>query len=417
MGRPLDPADRAILELEGPGIAGHACKLIVLGGKAPGIAAIRERITERLPAVPQLRRRLGGSVTAPEWVDDAGFRLDEHVAEVLPAGESPLPDPSLDRLVARLFAERLDRDRPLWRIDVAPLESGRVALIWRLHHALADGTTAIRWARQLLWDQTAPPAPAAPAHAQAREELDHLRRTGQLAAFVQRELAPAEGASPFDGVPGSDRSIGFARIELQALHDAARRLADATINDALLAIVAGAIRGTADVDSDPPGDLRLRVPVSLHTEDDDAANADSFFTVPVPMEIGDPAERLRTVRELTSARKSAHDAVAIAELLAAADPPPGLAALAKRLETGGRGFALCISNVPGPRDEVSVLGAPVERLGTLAEIGRHHCLRIGCISLAGRVLELGVCADAAIVGDAQPIVRAIEREAAALIAG
>ena len=55
--------------------------------------------------------------------------------------------------VARLFVERLDRERPLWRIDVARLEGGGAALIWRLHHALADGTTAMRFARMLLWDR------------------------------------------------------------------------------------------------------------------------------------------------------------------------------------------------------------------------------------------------------------------------
>jgi hypothetical protein len=95
-------------------------------------------------------------------------------------------------------------------------------------------------------------------------------------------------------------------------------------------------------------------------------------------------------------------------------PPPRTPP--SHVEDGPAAFALSVSNVPGPRSRVSVLGAPVESLHSIAEIGERHALRVAVVSLAGEQLGFGFCADPGIVGDLSLLADGVEAEADALIA-
>ena len=94
----------------------------------------------------------------PAWVEAPDVDLDWHVAE--PDRADPLSDEELRQAVGELLSERLDHTRPLWRLDVLPLTGDRVAVIARIHHAMADGVSAIRLAAGLLWDEDSAPASA-----------------------------------------------------------------------------------------------------------------------------------------------------------------------------------------------------------------------------------------------------------------
>lgn len=411
---PLGPEDRAILDLECETVAGHTCKLVVLGGGAPDVDGLRELIGQRLELTPALRRRLGGTTTDPAWVADDRFDVADHVVAADAAG--PLDRAGLNALTANLFAERLDRERPLWRIDVASLEGGGGALVWRLHHAVADGTTAMRYARLLLWGEPDQPTQAPHPHAPRDEQQDDARRRGHLGAFVRREYARGRTPSPFDGRIGTERRVAFATAPLAELHEAAHGLAGATVNDGVLAILAGALRHWLQAEHGSLGQVRAKVPVSLHHEGDDAGNRDSFFTLPLPLNEPDAVARLRAVAEATAARKAQHDAEEIEGLhRELAHVSPRLSAFCDTLERSPRRFALNVSNVPGPRAGVSVLEAPVEELYTLAEIGERHALRVAVVSCAG-TLGFGFCADPAIVSDVDALAAATEAEAEALLA-
>jgi WS/DGAT/MGAT family acyltransferase len=323
--------------------------------------------------------------------------------------------------VARLFAARLDRARPLWRIDALPLAGGGGALVWRIHHALADGTAAMRYAKALLWDDAAGAAGGAPADGAARAAAAHAaddaRRRAHLARFLARERPHAGHRSPFDGHVGTQREIAFATVPLAPLHDAAKALGDgATLNDAVLTIVGGGLRRWIEQQHGRLGRVRVKVPVSLHHAGDDAGNRDSFFAVAVPLGEPDPVKRLRAVHRETQACKQDHDAETLDGLLRElAQVSPRLERFVERVERSPRTFALNVSNVPGPRAPVGVLGAPVMALHSLAEIGERHALRVAVVSLAG-TLCFGFCADPAIVEDAQAIANGTEAEAAALVA-
>ena len=406
---PLSREDLAILELEGPTVAGHTCKVIRIEHLGASIAQLRRHVAARLEAEPLLRCRLGETAEGPAWVPDPDFEIAEHVVG---AGLDGLTRAELERLVAERFEQHLERERPLWRIDVAGLRDGGTALIWRIHHSLADGTAAMRIAGSVLWDAAPqPPDGGGDARPAPDREADDRRRLGHLAAFVGREFADTLRDSPFDAEVGTRRSVAFATAPLGELHDAAKRQG-ATVNDAVLTAVGGGLRRWLSHHHGPLGSLRLRVPVSLHQEGDDAANHDSFFTVPVPITESDPVARLDAVREGTAERKAAHDAERLDRLRSHS---PKLAALADRLEQSPRSFALCVSNVPGPRVPVTVLDAPVSELHSIAEIGRRHALRVAVVSIADD-LSFGFCADPLIAGDLREMAAGTEAEAGALIA-
>ncbi len=414
---PLAREDRAILELESETIAGHTCKVILLGAGAVGAGALHAAIAERLVAAPALTRRLGGTADAPAWVPDEAFDAAEHVVDAS-AGE-PLDRDALRAEVARLFAARLDRARPLWRIDVLPLADGGTALVWRIHHALADGSAAMRYAKALLWDAAAPTgasARVAAAHTAAGGGAAGAHHPAHRTRSLARELPHAGRRSPFDGHVGAQREIAFATVPLTPLHDAAKRLAGATLNDAVLTIVGGGLRRWIEQRHGRLGRVRVKVPVSLHHRGDDAGNRDSSFAVAVPLGEPDPAQRLRAVHRETQACKLDHDAETLDALLRElARVSPRLERFAERVERSPRAFALNVSNVPGPREPVRVLGAPVTALHSIAEIGERHALRVAVVSLAD-TLCFGFCADPEIVQDAQLIADGTEAEAAALSA-
>jgi hypothetical protein len=412
-GTKLASQDEAILRLEGPVLAGHTCKVIALGPHVPSLDQLRARVAEGLAEAPALTMRLDGAPGRMSWVPASGFDVAEHV--VAPQSR-PLQRDEVPEVVARLFTERLDRARPLWRIDVLALAGGGGALVWRLHHTVADGTTAMRYARALLWDEggSGSARGAQPAATRAVDVEDERRRRSHLARFFAREFGRAR--SPFDGAVGIEREVAFARLDLRALHDSARRLADATVNDALLTTVGGAVRRWLGQHHGHAGHVRVKVPVSIHHPGDELGNADSFFFIAVPLGDMDPVARLRAVRAAAATRKSEHDAETMDRLLVDLRAlSPRMARLCEQIERSGRAFGLNVSNVPGPRSPVAICGSPVISMHSLAEIAQHHAVRVAAVSLSDD-LFLGFCADPALVEGVATMATAAEDEAAELIA-
>jgi diacylglycerol O-acyltransferase / wax synthase len=430
---PLAPEDIEILRLESPTVAGHALKVVLVdaveGGPRPEAETLRGRIAERIERATRLRRKLDKKAgwRSAAWVDDPAFDLRDHV-RALPAAE-PVSDEGLKRIVERVMEARLDRSRPLWTIDVLDaLEDGGIAVIWKIHHCLADGVTALRFLGEILWDAPAGPAdlgpgagrqdgaPASPL-ADVREALS-ARRPGRLPPVLRRELHRTRHSSPFEGVIGVSRTVAFASVPLGALKRAAKALVrEATVNDVVLALVAGALRRSAEGGGGPLGTVRVRVPVSLHhrAESTEIANRDSFFVVPLGLEEPDPVARLRRINAETTMRKRGDDPLVLDTFLRdLRHVAPPLRRVVERLTAHPRAFALNVSNFPGPAERPSVLGAPVRALYSIAEIGERHGLRVAVISMADE-LHFGLCADPAIVPDLDPLSTGIHAEASTLL--
>src|SRR5204863_2119700 len=126
-------------------------------------AALRSEIEQRIGRAPRLRSRLAEAPFGRgfAWVDDPAFDVSRHVRRVAVGG--PVERLQLLQLVGGLMSERLRRDRALWSIDVVePLLDGRVAAIWRIHHAMADGGAAMSIGSAVLWRDSPEPEPAPP---------------------------------------------------------------------------------------------------------------------------------------------------------------------------------------------------------------------------------------------------------------
>ena len=403
---PLSPADRAILAMEGPTIAGHTCKVIRVGTPAPSAAALAAAVAARLPLAPALTWKLAGPPDAACWRADPAVDPQAHITQV--ACDSRLDDAALGPEVARLFSQRLDRARPLWRIDViGPLAGGDTVLVWKVHHALADGTTLMALARDVLFDPHLH-GPAAARRQDAPAQRHHH------AAVIRRELFPGLRTSPFDARIGHQRVAAFATTPLSSLHAAARCLAGATVNDAVLAVIAGALRRWLHRRHGALCDVRVKVPVSLHHEGQPQGNSDSYFCLPLPVGEPDPRRRLQAIQAATALRKSHHDAQELDELFTRLSrAAPGLRRWAQRLQVSPRTFALNVSNVPGPRHPVSVLGAPVRSMHSLVELAPRHALCVAVVSVAD-TLCYGLLADPDVLADLDVLAAAIDEEAATL---
>ena len=436
----LSAEDVHILSLEHGRVVGHWCKVVIVDGDVD-VDRLRVTVTVQMESVPRLRQRLEflpRGLGRPVWIDDPGFDLRWHVAPV-DAG-APLDDRALRDLVAARMQQRLDRTRPLWRLEVAHLTANRTALLWRVHHSMADGFTAMRIGATCIWCADPPeqhaqrhaPDPAvsrasilmAAALDQAkaggrearrlvrdlaalRHVSDGLAQARTIASSVRRELAPAAIATSFDAPLGRRRAVAWRTLPLGELHSAAKRVGPGvTLNDAVVALIASGVSAWSRANTPTDHPLRVRIPVSLHSIDGrEPANRDSFIDVEVPIDGAGVVTRLRTVNEQTAARKAAHDAEhvdRVLRMMAALPFGDHLVALAD----GPGEFSLCISNVVGPREPVAVEGMPVSALHSIVEVAQHHDLRASVISCAD-VLSVALCADADRV-DPETVMQAID---------
>jgi len=423
-GRRLTAEDLSILALETDMVAGHACKVLLLGGGLD-LGQLRSSISERLHRAPGLSmclREVGGE---PWWVPDPQVDVTDHV--VASDAAEAVDEAGFRAAAAGIFEQRLDRSRPLWRIDVIPqLAGGGSALIWRIHHALADGSTAMRMANAVLWDSvpggepgavrsvTRPKSPISGGPV-PRHRLGRLRTAAREAPQPWRR-------SPFDGHIDARRAVAFATTSLAELRLVAGATDGATVNDAVLAVVAGGLRRWLEARHGHLGSVRVKVPVSLHdlsvTQGDDGSqlgNRDSFFCLDLPLGSTDPVERLAAIGRATRVRKQDHDAQHIDALMRELAAAPRLRRFAESVLAHPRSFALNVSNVRGPRQPVHVLGVPVRALYSLAEIRERHALRIAVVSLAD-TLNFGLVADPTLLGDVDQLASGMQAEAAALTA-
>jgi diacylglycerol O-acyltransferase / wax synthase len=432
---PLSVDDAQILRLESAAIKGHTGKLLVLAPDADGgslaLADLRDRIGERIGSFPRLGQRVElPRHGQPSWVE-APPDLNWHVAGA--GGGKPLDEEGFRLAAGEILAQRLDHERPLWRLDLVALEGGRTGIVGRIHHAMADGVTAIRIAAGLLWD---PPEeddggerpehpskekPAAEQAAAAAEQAElppeHRERPllVRLPGTLRRELRPGAD-TPLDKHIGSEREIAWTVVPLARLKRIGRAAGEGfTVNDVVLAVVAGGLRQWLEGAGARPASLRAQVPVCLHLQEGgtDIGNRDSFLNVDLPLAEADPVERLRAINAETREAKLDHDADTLYSFFHALGRFRPLYDGVTRIVSGPREFALAVSNVPGPRERPLILGHEVHEFCSFAEPADRHALRVAVISLGGD-LAFGLCSDPEAIGELNHLAEALEASVAEL---
>ena len=311
-------------------------------------------------------------------------------------------------------------DEPLRAQALARLEEIRgeiganpetCGLIGRIHHAMADGVSAIALSAGILWDQdSVPDAKPTPRGESPKDRAEPAAKPGlaaqstgsspkearilvRLPSALWRELRPGADTT-LDQHIGPKREVAWTTFPLERLkrieHGAGEGV---TVNDVVLAVVAGGLRRWMEGDGNAM-DLRVQCPVCLHARETGGqlGNRDSFMNVDLPISEPDAFKRLQTISTETRERKLHHDADMLYAFFHALGRFRPLYRGVTRLTSGPREFALSVSNVPGPRQRPLILGHAVEQFCSFAEPADRHALRVSVVSLGGE-LAFGLCSD------------------------
>jgi diacylglycerol O-acyltransferase / wax synthase len=444
----LSSLDASFLYLETPAMHMHVAGVSVFAPRDDGpltyedVAQVAEA---RLHLAPRLRQRVlrvPANLARPLWVDDERFDLDFHLCRA--AIPSPGGRLQLERAIGRVLSRPLDRSKPLWELYVFEgLSEGRTAVLLKMHHALADGISGMLIASALFdlapdadlgpppkqpWQPEPAPGTAelaadavedlllhpmealvriaeAPRHAAAviGQTLDGLRSIAGMGA-------PPTG--PFDVHIGPNRRFATAEVAFERIR-AVKNALGGTVNDVVLAAVAGGLHDLLHARSEPTRGrmLRVMVPVSVRSkaEQGDVGNRVAPAFIDIPVGGTTPAARLRRVRAATRELKESAQAVSADSIIGlGAFAPPAIHAMAARMVSRGRWFNLVVSNVPAPQVPLYMGGAKLLASYPSMPLGETSGLSVACTSLGG-TMAFGLTADWDALPDIEVLARGIER--------
>ncbi|MFC0626618.1 WS/DGAT/MGAT family O-acyltransferase [Kribbella deserti] len=396
------------------------------------VALIRDRIA----FVPRYRQRVQqvpGRFAGPVWVDDEDFDITFHVRR------SALPRPGthaqLLELVARIMSRRLDRARPLWEMYlVEGLQGDRFAIIAKSHQALVDGSSTVDIG-QVVLDSTAHPRETPvdswqPEHPPSALELlagvfsDAMRHPTAVLELARAEMASLTGQTSVREVLGDvvGSVVAQRHVQESSLHvktsgqrrfttvetsledyRKVRAMHGGTVNDVVLAAVAGALRAwmmTRGESVSPTRGVRAVVPVSIRDDEEDGEPTSLgsrviASTVNLPVGENSPVMRLHQISYQTKAHKDTGRAVSARSLVGIAGfAPTTLHALAARVAatTIRPADDVVITNVPGPQFPLFAAGARMLASYPVVPLLQGQGLAVGVTSYDGKV-SFGLNAD------------------------
>ena len=433
----------------------HVGGITIFEGPPPSYDDLVEHVRSRLHQVPRFRQKLAyppAQTGRPFWIDDPSFNLSYHVRHsALPA---PGSEEQLRRMAARIFSQQLDRTKPLWELWlVQGLTRKRFALLTKTHHALVDGVSGVDIATVLFDLQPVPkpdggddgwaPGPEPSTATMVARGVEDLMtmplRAARRAEHAIESPRPAlsrvsealEGvgelgwafANPAPKVPlnveiGSHRRFEWIRGDLAQY----KRIKDAlggTVNDVVLAVVAGGLRRWLDRRGIATEGLELRaqIPVSIRADDEQGqlGNRIAAMRAPIPVYVEDPVARLQTVSAAMDGIKQSKQALG-AEMISRFNDfaPPTLLAQAARINFSTRLFNLVVTNVPGPQVPLYVLGRELEDCFPVGFLPPNQALFIAIMSYNGGI-NFGLLADYDSMKDIGVLVEGIEESLAELL--
>jgi diacylglycerol O-acyltransferase len=434
----LSPLDASFLHIEDDVTHMHIASVAIFEGPAPAYQEVVGMVQGKLPLVPRYRqvvRFVPLDLGRPVWVDDPHFNIEYHVRHTaLPA---PGGEAELRRLVGRVMAQQLDRNKPLWEMwMVEGLEDGRWAMLSKTHHAMVDGVsgtdllavvmdTSPEPSTPLPDDWEAQPAPSRAALA-AEAVLDMARspyeqiRAIRASTRVPRQAASQLGEvlrgvsamaglvrptplSTLNGPIGPHRRYAWASTTVDDIK-LVRKGLGGTFNDVVLAAIT---RGFRDLllsrDESVDRVVRTLVPVSVRPRDSSGKavgdgtfeNKVSAMFAELPVGLSDPVERLKAIGQQMAGLKESKQAVAGEALTSLSGfAPPVLLALGTRLASraGQRNINTVTTNVPGPQTPLYVAGRRMLKAYPYVPLGGQIRIGVAIFSYDGEV-NFGVTGD------------------------
>jgi len=420
--------------------------VLVCAGDPPSHEDFAAHIRSRLHLLPRLRQRLAFPplrLGTPFWIDDCAFDLANHVRRAtLPA---PGDDAQFHELVGEVLSPPLDRSKPLWELVlVEGFDQHRFAIVYKTHHALADGFSAVDIGTLLFdveprfepvreeegWEPHEQPSSSAlvgraiagvweTAGRMVRWLGNAIRRpsrAGKRAADglvglweVTWNLARPAPKVPLNVEIGPARSFSWAGFALGDVKLIKKSLG-ATVNDVILAATAGALRRwlqDREVSVEEGMELKALVPVSIRTKNEqgELGNRLTAMRGPLPVGVADPVERLGVVHREMEELKSSKQPLGAEAIWGLNDwfrdfAPPLLLAPTAKINFSTRLFNLLVTNFPGPQIPLYVLGRELTGVYPVGFLARRHALAIAIISYNGKV-GFGILADRASMPDAE----------------
>ncbi|HUB73036.1 MAG TPA: wax ester/triacylglycerol synthase family O-acyltransferase [Solirubrobacteraceae bacterium] len=444
----LSALDASFLAVETPTAHMHIGWVALFSpadGRLPSFAELRDHIELRLGHAPRYRHKLASvplGVQAPEWVDDPCFSIDRHVYWA---------PGSLEKLIDETMSIPLRRDRPLWEMwichDAAHM---RFAIVGKTHHCMVDGLAALELA-SLLLDPTPEPVAYERAQWQAEPEPRGERMLARgLRDLVDGNLDLLQWPLRLAGAPGpvaqqtTRGALRALRVVDQLLRPAPpsvlneplsrlrrltwvqrpledlrtiRRAYGTTVNDVILAAVAGGIRAYLLRRGEEPVALKVMVPVSVRGGGEGVGNHISFVFAELPCHEPDPLARLYEVHaSMTRCKREGEPEGSDLVLKAASRVPATVQQALSRLFASPRAFNLVVSNIPGPTAPMYMLGCQLQAIYPMVPLSDHHALSVGMVSVGGQAC-FGVYADREALPDVELLARDIDEAVDELLAG
>ena len=461
----LSALDAQFLAAESGNSGSQYCGVAIYqtGKKRPITAAtMRLRLAGRIRQCPPLRWKL---VTVPFSLDRPVFvesevDLSDHVCETTLT--APADERTLAAEVANILAVRLDRDKPLWKLQVIHGLPGRTAVVMTLHHAAVDGIAASEIFAAILdgpADTSSAPsddvdavpsqtalaargiasiparrlralrsAPGALAHLDQVPVLRSLPGVHTLSQLVRGDLRAKRLDAPrtrFNAKLSPARSVAFGTVSLSDVK-AIKNALGITVNDVVIALCAGALRRRlTSTDELPATPLVAYIPVSTRLPDakDRYGNAITSIIAPIPTHLASARERLEFAHD-TFKRAKQRSREAPPTLLSDVNEPiplPMFGIAARGLmELVSSRFVrppvnLIISNVPGSPVKLTCHGAPLLAHYPMSLVFHGFTLNITVVSY-DQGLDIGIVGDAQTLPDAWDLMDDFRLELAELAA-
>lgn len=451
-GESMSKVDTAWLRMDS---ASNLMAILGVWTLKPGVrhADLCRRVEERLLKYDRFRQRVHEDSSGARWVDHAVDVRQHVVREKLPRRADP--QAALRDRIGELAMMPLDRARPLWQMHLVEDYEGGSALIVRIHHCLADGIALILVTLSLV-DGGKPPLPrrrraeaedgegwlgqtlVGPLMGLASKALDAAgegaakslgmlldpkhgaqasRQVAQLGYQVVSDalsllLMPDDSPTRLKGKPGTQKRVAWCPpLPLDEVKEVGKALG-CSINDVLLACVAGAIGGyLREHGDDPDGqEIRAMVPVNLRPLEEAWKLGNRFGLAPLVLPIGieNPIERVYAVRRRMTELKDSYQPLLAFAVLSVA----GL--LVKPVQDALLGLfakkaTAVMTNVPGPAQPLKFCGATLRQTMFWVPASGDIGLGVSILSYGGGV-QFGLITDEALCPDPQAIIDRFEPE-------
>ena len=426
----------------------------------PGIklAAMQERIKDKLLKYGRFKQCVVEDSAGATWVTDRKFDIEKHVvSEHLHLAKGQTAQDAFQERVAELTMTPLPRHQPLWQfhlIEDYPLADGSrgSALIARIHHCIADGIALISVTMSIMDGGLEPPErkkkPASDAggasedwisenlikpftkatfktmnmaSASAARSMEMLSdpekglaggmQMAQLGGKLMKDLAamalmPNDSPTRLKGKPGRTKQVAWcAPIPLAHVKEVSKVL-ECSINDVLLACVAGAIGEYLKSHGDDVQgkEIRAMIPVNLRPIEQAYKLGNRFGLAPLVLPIGidNPVERVYEVRKRMNDLKSSYQPLLAFSLLSVAGLliKPVQDAMLKLFS---KKTTAVMTNVPGPREKHQFLGSTIEELMFWVPQSGDVGMGVSILSYGGGV-QFGLITDAGLCPRPQDII-------------